>query len=325
MMMKRRMRLSLLSLSLLGIIFFGILFTAVSASTSYQLGLTKSTEEYTVIQYDDDGWKATINPASNSKDFFEGDANVTGAKSKQTIKGWVDQTYSTYDALLSLYFSFIEYGMWNMFLVNFTEAGYNETTINAAYSNTYDAWYGVSAEWWFTEGEYEETPNNTISPIIIMKDPSDYNLILDNCNALINEILNDTTIDPSIKFLFLNTANKTADEFLWQLVFYGFGVAQPGADYLDEVVSDLACVNTTASGSTLTFEKVGVTNYTVEVSYGSKGTLSTFVVKDVLGDIIYEITSSNADWIFFTILFSVIACSVAIITYVVIRNRKLKK
>ncbi|MHA1375114.1 MAG: hypothetical protein ACTSR7_12565 [Promethearchaeota archaeon] len=321
-MMKRRMRLNLLSLSLLGIIFFGFLCTAVSASTTYQLGLTKSTDEYTVIQYDDDGWKATINPFSNSKEYFKGDANVTGAKSKQTIKGWVDQTYTTYDALLSLYFSFIEYGMWNNFQVNFTEAEYNETTINADYPNNYSAWYGVSAEWWFTEGEYEETPNNTISPIIIMKDPSDYKLILDNCNALINEILNDTAIDMSIKFFF---SNKTADEFLWQLVFYGFGIAPPEADYLGEVVSELACVNTTAIGSTLIFEKTGVTDYTVEVLYGSKGTLSTFIVKDVVGDIIYQITSSNTDWIFYTILISVIACTLAIITYVIVRNRKLKK
>ena len=323
-MMKRRMRLSLLSLSLLGIIFFGTLFTAVSASATYQLGLIKSTEEYTIIQYDDEGWKATIDPILNAKEFFQfqGDANVAGAKSKQTIKGWVDQTYTTYDALLSLYFSISEYLAWNIYQVNFTAAGYNETTINALYPNTYDAWYGVSAKWWFTEGEYEETPNNTANPIIIMKDPSDYKSILDNCNALINEILNDTAINMIIKFSFLN---NTADEFLWQLVFYGFGVAQPGADYLGEVVSDLTCVNTTASGSTLTFEKTGVTDYTVEVSYGSKGTLSTFVVKDVLGDIIYEITSSNADWIFFTILISVIACSVAIVTYVIVRNRKLKK
>ena len=323
-MMKRRMRLNLLSLSLLGIIFFGTLFTAVSASATYQLGLTKSTEEYTIIQYDDEGWKATIDPILNAKEFFQGDANVTGAKSKQTIKGWVDQTYTTYDALLSLFLSIIEYLTWYNFHVNLTAAGYNETTINANYTNTYDAWYGVSAEWWFTGGEYKETPNNTASPIIIMKDPSDYKLILDDCNAIIEDITNDPAIDMSIQFLFSNMI-KTADEFLWQLVFYGFGGASPQADYLDEVINDLGCVNTTASGSKLIFEKTGVTDYAVEVSYGPKGILSTFVVKDVIGNVIYEITSSNADWIFFTILISAIAISVVIITYVVVRNRKLKK
>ena len=321
-MMKKQLKFSLLSLSLLGIIFFGFLFTAVSASTTYQLGLMKSTDEYTVVQYDDDGWKATINPVSNSKEYFEGDANVTGAKSKQTIKGWIDQTYTTYDVLLSLYFSIFEYIAWNTFQVNFTDAGFNQTTINTNYTNTYEAWYGISAEWWFTDGEYEETPNNTISPIIIMKDPSDYNLILDDCNTIIEDILINPNISMIIKSGF---SNKTADEFLWQLVFYGFGVASPGADYLDEVVAELSCVNTTVSGSTLIFEKTGVTDYTVEISYGSKGILSTFVVKDDVGEIIYQITSSNADWIFFTILISVIACSVAIVTYVIIKNRKLKK
>jgi len=324
-MMKRKIKFNILSLSLLSIIFFGTLLSAVSASTIYQLGLTKSTEEYTVIQYDDAGWKATINPVSNPKVFFQGDANVTDAKSKQTIKGWVDQTYTTYDALLSLYFSLFEYITWNNFKTNLTAAGYDNITINTAYNNTYDAWYGLSAEWWFTDGIYKEKPNNTASPIIIMKNPSDYKLILDNCNFLINEILNNTAIDPSFKVLFNSFANKTADDFLWQLVFYGFGVAQPATNYLDEVVSALGCVNTTASGSTLIFEKTGVTDYSVEVSYGSKGILSTFVVKDVGDNIIYEITSSNADWIFFTILISVIAVSVAIITYVVVRNRKLKK
>ena len=327
MMMKKRMKFSLLSLSLLGIIFFGFLFTAVSASTTYQLGLTKSTDVYTVIQYDDDGWKATINPASNSREYFEGNANVTGAKSKQTIKGWTDKTYSTYDALIELYFSFIEYGLWNSNLVNLTAAKYNETTINANYTNTYNAWYGTSAEWWFTDGEFEEKPNITLSPIIIMKDPSDYKSILDDCNAVIEDISTNDAINMSIfdRMLFSTISNKTADEFLWQLVFYGFAVAQPEAGYLDEVVTELSCINTTASGSTLIFEKTGVTDYTVEISYGSKGILSNFIVKDVNGDIIYQITSSNADWIFFTILISVIACSVAIVTYVIVRNRKLKK
>ena len=305
-MMKSKHIIQIMSLFLLGTIFFGFLFTAVSASTTYQLGLTKSTDEYTIIQYDDAGWKATINPASNSKEYFEGDANVTRAKSKQTIKGWVDQTYSTYDALLSLYFSFIGYGLWNSNLVNITKAGYNETTINANYTNTYNAWYGVSAEWWFTDGEFEEKPNSTISPIIIMKDPSDYKSILDDCNAIIEDISTNYAINMSAiaRMQFSTISNKIADEFLWQLVFYGFAVASPQADYLDEVVNDLGCVNTTASGSTLIFEKTGVTDYAVEVSYGSKGILSTFVVKDVVGDIIYEITSSNADWIFFTILIS---------------------
>jgi len=311
-----------LSVILLGIILFGILFTAVSASPNYELTLTKSTTEYTISQYDDAGWKATINPSSDPKILFAGDANIMGAKSKQTIKGWVDTTYTTYKALTSLYFSSSEFLLWNMYLVNFTAAGYNETSINEDYPDTFKAWYGISAKWWFTEHEFSETPNNTMSPIIIMKNPLDYKTILDNCNALIEDILNNTAIHWSIKLLF---SSKSADELLWQMVFYGLGVATPQSEYLNDVVTELGCDNTTVSGSTLIFEKNGVTDYTVEVSYGSKGTLSDFEVQDFDGDVIYLITSSDTDWIFFTILFSVIGITMVVVIYGIIRNRKLKK
>ena len=321
-MIKKKMSLNLLSLSLLGIIFFGFLSTVVSASTTYQLGLAKSTNEYTIIQYDDDGWKATINPASNPKEYFEGDANVTGAKSKQTITWWFDQTYTTYYALLSLYFSIFEYVAWNTFLGNLTAAGYNETTINGNYTNTYKAWYGVSAEWWFTDGEFEEKPDNNASRIIIMKDPSNFKLILDDCNSIIEDILSDSKIDTNLKFLL---SNKTADEFLWQLAFNDLAIAKPQTDYLESLVSELECESTSATGSTLIFERYGLTNYTGEISYGDKGTMSSFTVKDIDGDIIYQITSSNSEWLFYLILIIVSASSVVLIVYVVIRNRKRKR
>ncbi len=321
-MIMRKMSLSLLSLSLLGIIFFGFLSTAVSASTTYQIGLKKSTNEYTVIQYDDDEWKATINPASNPKEYFEGDANVTGAKSKQTIIGWVDQTYTTYGALLSLYFTIFEFIAWNTFLGNLTAAGYNETTINANYTNTYNAWYGVSAEWWFTDGEFEEKPDNNASRIIIMKDPSNFKPILDDCNSIIEDILNDPIIDTNLKFLL---SNKTADEFLWQLAFKGLAIAEPYGNYLESLVNELGCENASVSGSTLIIERYGVTNYTVEISYGEKGMMSSFTVKDISDTIIYQITSSNSEWLFYLILIIVAVSAVAIVTLLIIRKKKLHR
>ena len=321
-MIKRKMSLSLLSLSLLGIIFFGFLSTAVFASTTYQLGFRKSTDEYTVIQYDDDGWKATINPASNPKEYFKGDANVTGAKSKQTIKWWFDQTYTTYDALRLLYFAIFELISWNTYQGNLTAAGYNETTINTNYTNTYNAWYGISSEWWFTDGEFEEAPNNNFSSIIIMKDPSDFNSILDDCNAIIEDILNDPEIDMNLKFLL---SNKTADEFLWQLAFKGIAIAEPRSNYLESLVSELGCENTSVSGSTLIFERYGITNYTVEVSYGEKGMMSSFTVKDISDEVIYKITSSNSEWLFYLILIIVPICSVAIIVVAIVRSKRRKR
>jgi hypothetical protein len=319
-MIKARNRGIVLTFGLLGLLLIGFSFTAVVATPNYQLTLTKSTEEYTVVKYDATAWKAAVSPSSSPKQFFQGDSNVTGAKSKQTVKGWVDTTFTTYQAMLSLYFSLSEYLVWQAY--NISAAGFNETTINEKYPNEYDVWSGISAEWYFTRGAYPETPNNTVVPIVMMKNPSDYKSILDDCNAIVDEILNDTSLGP-IRFSF--TPNITADQFAWQLVTYGFGVLSPRDTYLETMVTDLGCVNTTASGSTLIFNKTGVTDYSIEVSYGSSGILSAFVVKNASGDIIYQITSSNSDWLFYTLLFSFIGVVVIAIVFLIVRKRKLRK
>jgi hypothetical protein len=320
MMIRARNRGIVLTFGLLGLLLIGFSFTAVAATPNYQLTLTKSTEEYTVVKYDATAWKAAVSPSSSPKQFFQGDSNVTGAKSKQTVKGWVDTTFTTYQAMLSLYFSLSEYLVWQAY--NISAAGFNETTINEKYPNEYDVWSGISAEWYFTRGAYPETPNNTVVPIVMMKNPSDYKSILDDCNAIVDEILNDTSLGP-IRFSF--TPNITADQFAWQLVTYGFGVLSPRDTYLETMVTDLGCVNTTASGSTLIFNKTGVTDYSIEVSYGSSGILSAFVVKNASGDIIYQITSSNSDWLFYTLLFSFIGVVVIAIVFLIVRKRKLRK
>ena len=309
-----------LTFGLFGLLLIGFSFTVVAATPNYQLTLMKGTVEYTVVKYDDAAWKATVNPSSNPKQFFHGDANVTGAKSKQTVKGWVDTTFSTYQAMLSLYFSLNEYIAWQSF--NLTAKGYNETKINENYPNEYSVWSGISAEWYFTKSAYPETPNSSVTPIVILKNPSDYKSILDDCNAIIDEIWNDTSL-VTIKYAF--SPNKTADGFAWQLVTYGFGVLSPRDTYLETMVSDLGCVNTTASGSTLIFDKTGVTDYSIVVTYGSNGLLSAFVVKDASDNIIYQITSSNSDWLFYTLLFSFIGASAVLIVYVIVRKRKIRK
>jgi hypothetical protein len=322
-MMKRtRNRVIVLTLGLLGLLMIGFGFTAVSATPNYQLTLTKSTEEYTVKMYDATAWKSTVSNTSSPKQFFHGDANVTGAKSKQTVKGWVDTTFSTYQAMLSLYFSLSEYITWLTFNDSITAAGFNETTINDKYPNEYAVWSGISAEWYFTKGTYPETPNNTVVPIVMMKNPSDYKLILDDCNSIVDEIWNSTLPIP-VKSGFL--PNVSADQFAWQLVNYGFGVLSPRDTYLETMVTDLGCVDTTASGSTLIFDKTGVTDYSIEITYGSNGILSSFTVKDASDNIIYQITSSNSDWLFYTLIFSFIGGSVVLIVYVIVRKRKIRK
>ncbi|MFX1374163.1 MAG: hypothetical protein ACFFCE_20120, partial [Promethearchaeota archaeon] len=100
---KHKTKISFLSLSLLTLIIFGLFSTTVSASVNYQISLMKGTEIFTVDQYDDNRWKNTINAVANPSDWFEGNTNTTGAKSKVTIKGWNYVEWETYDVLFNLF------------------------------------------------------------------------------------------------------------------------------------------------------------------------------------------------------------------------------
>ncbi|MHA2039795.1 MAG: hypothetical protein ACW98X_25545, partial [Promethearchaeota archaeon] len=85
--------------------------------------------------------------------------------------------------------------------------------------------------------------------------------------------------------------------------------------------------NTTVIGSTLIIKRYGITNYTVEISYGERGIMSSFTVKNISGTIIYQITSSNSEWIFYLILLILAFCGAGLVVFIVVtrRRRRLKK
>ena len=197
--------------------------------------------------------------------------------------------------------------------------GYNETTIDEAYTNDYALWYGLRAVWNYTTNEYEEDPSYN-DGILILQDPLEYKTMLDDYNTLATEFNANSFINSSGLFPIVS-----ADDFLWQLAFSGLAIAEPQTDYLESLVTELGCENATVSGSKLIFERYGLANYTVEISYGEKGMMSSFTVKDVDGNIIYQITSSNSEWLFYLILIILAVCSVAIIAFIIIRKKKLKR
>ncbi len=309
---------SLLSVLLLGVILMGLISTSVSANPTYEIALTKGTEIFEVTKYDSDGWEDTVGNTTMPDVWFEGDSNKTGAQGKYTVKGWNYLNLKTYDIILQVMFT-IEQIMAFMAL---SDLGYNETEINNNYTNSYWLWYGLGAEWDFTDSEFNETADDSNSKIIVLKNPEDYNKILDDYNELVDTIINDSIVPLPIKMQF---SNITADELLWKLIFEGLATANPFNDYLNALINALNVQNATVSQNTIIIERFGVTNYTVEVSYGSKGTLSTFVVKDVSGQIIYQITSSNTEWIFFTILLTIGISFAGIVSYLLFKKFKLNK
>jgi hypothetical protein len=117
----------------------------------------------------------------------------------------------------------------------------------------------------------------------------------------------------------------SADDFLWQLALNGLAVAKPQSGYLTELTTELECQKTISNGNTLTFNRFGETNYTVEISYGQKGTMTKFIVKDIGEEIIFQIISSNEEWIFYLILMIVGACGVGLVVYIIFNKRKPKK
>jgi len=319
--LKNKTKTSLLSLSLLSIILLGVLSSSISASATYQLNLSKGTDEFTVDLYNDAGWKTTVDPLLTTSDWFGGEADVTNAKSKITLKGWATRTWTVYDVLTSIimpeFLSFVAFGVLSGLMI---DEGFNETYINESYNNNFSSWFGLRAIWSYTTKTYEEKPS-TNDIITILDDPSDSKTMLDDYNTLATE-LNANPVILASPFSF---PNVSADGFLWALIFSGLAIAGPQADYLNSLVAELGCENVTVSGSTLIIERYGLTNYTVEISYGEKGMMSSFTVKDLGGTTIYQITSSNSDWVFYLILIIVAVSVVALVAFLIIRKKKLRK
>ncbi|MFW9771720.1 MAG: hypothetical protein ACFFBY_13670 [Promethearchaeota archaeon] len=304
--------------SLVGLIIFGMLITTVSAATSYQSTLVKGTEEFIITQYDDIAWKTTVNTTTTPTDWFGGTANITNSKSKFTIKGWSYTTWQLYDVFTSIvmpkYFNPEEM---IMLLETLNFQGYNETTINTGYPLNYTLWYGLRAVWNFTDSDFEEEPSY-IDGVFVLENPFLFKVMLDDYNNLSTE-LNGLMLPPGYTFPLL-----TADDFLWQISLNGLAIAESQEEYLTNLVNELGCKNISANGKTLVIERSGIANYTVEITYGAKGLISTFSVKNNEG-IIFEFLSRDSNWLFYTILIILACIVVGLVLFLILRQRKLKK
>jgi len=319
--LKRKTRNSLLSLTLLSLFLIGILSTSILASSTYQHTLVKGTNDFVVELYKSADWKTTVDSTLTPSDWFEGEANITNAKSKATLKGWVDNTWNTYDVLRSIFMpDFFSFGEILALLYIMDLQGYNETTINANYTSEYILTYGLQAVWNYTTNDYEEDPSYS-EGIIILHNPLDYKSMLDDYNNLAEDLNGNFFISPSGD----SFPNVSADDFLWQLALNGLAIAEPQGNYLESLITELGCENASVSGSTLIIERYGLTSYSVEISYGDKGIMSSFTVKDIGDMVIYQITSSNSEWLFYLILIIVSTSCVVLVVYVVLRNRKHKR
>ena len=320
--MMKNTKFRMIGVSLLCIIFFGMLSPSIVSNGNYNVALTKGTEVFTVSQYDETAWKTTINSSTTASNWFEGDSNQIGAKSKYTIKGWNYVTWETYDVFVSLFLPTLFKSQELLQLLGLLNSqGYNETTINANYTNTYNLWVCLRSEWNFTIGSFREDPTDANNALLIFKNPTDFDEILNDYNNLSAE-LNGLFLIKSSGYSF---PILSAEEFLWLFIFNGLTLASPFAYYLTELISTLDCSNTTVNDRVLIINRTGETDYTVEIRYGSEGIMSSFTIKDEDHNIIFQIISSNTEWVFYTIIIIVVICIGCLSAYLIYRKLRIKK
>lgn len=317
--MKKNTKINIIGISLFCIIFLGMFSTITIANGNYNIALTKGTETFTVSHYDETAWKTIVNSSTTPSSWFEGESNHTGARSKNTIKGWNYVTWESYDVFVSFFLpALFESEELIPLLGLLNTQGYNETTINANYTNSYNLWFGLRAVWNFTIGSFEEDPTYANDPLLIFQNPADIGDILNDYNNLSADLNSNLLIQMAgYTFPILDS-----DEFLWLFAFNGLALGTPSSSYLEDLTTTLNCQNATVNDNVLIINRVGETNYTVEITYGGEGTLASFLVKDVDDNIIYQMVATNSDWIFITTLITLVICIGGLSVYLILWKRK---
>ncbi|GAG74740.1 unnamed protein product, partial [marine sediment metagenome] len=72
--------------------------------------------------------------------------------------------------------------------------------------------------------------------------------------------------------------------------------------------------------------RLGETKYSVEVTYGTLGTQTSFVVKNEDGIIIFEVISTGNTILVFYVILAIMAIGlVALVSFILIRKRKFSR
>ena len=304
---------------LLATIFLGLCSTSMAANTNYEAVLNKGTATFKVSQYNERKWEDTVDKELEPDDFFGGDSDEIGAKSRITIRNVDNYKWDLFDALISIFDieSYIPDDLPNttetLLLLTYLSKDY----VDEVYSEKYEVWEAITVKWDFEAGEFDESPDEAENIMPIFKDPKDYKDLLDDYNDWamnVSSIMILLGIEP---FPILD-----GEDFLWALITSElFTIASPFNSYLTTMIDALECDNTEVKGNTLIIEKEGEEDYFVEVIFNDQGIQSSIVIKNDDDRIIYEIIQDNTDFIVLVVI-GVIAASVAGIVIIVIKMRK---
>lgn len=293
------------------------LISIVGANTNYTISLEKGTQILEVKKYDDKTWKNTVDITSTPSDWFGGDADKIGAKSKITLLMYGGNALNTYPLFFSLV---IPQNILPIFS-NISDFGYNFTYVFNNYPNIYELWDYYYSYWSFTVKEFDVNPDTLYEKSYIFKFPQNFSILLNDYNDFAGILNNDANLQSlGHSFPLLN-----GDDLVWQFITKRFSVGNPKSEYLTTFINTIGCKNGTIQDNTLVFQRYGEKNYSVEVTYGIEGIIDHIVVKDSEGYIFYEITSFYPKTIFYIILGILAVFVLGIVVVLIIKKYKLQR
>lgn len=321
---RKEFKTIMLFVLLFGTSLISMMIFTFGAEQTYTIGVQRGTDVFEVITYNEIEWNTVVGAVSPPDAQIGGDAETLGAKSKITIRSVDDVEWGTYDSLSILFNVLDPVPDDAATLIAFTQTvNFTEEYLNTTYTNTYNAAVALASEWIYSAEAFEETPDNSFKLIPVLKDPTKFSEALADYNNWSNYVNNLPTWPAFLVATGMsNYTNYTGEEFLMKLIYDEIAVGTPVNDYLTAMVKDLNCTNVTVDGNSLIIQKVGIENYTIEVSFSDQGTISSYVVKNLEGTIIYEIALNVFDDIILMVVELSIVIGIAGIVILSIRRKK---
>jgi hypothetical protein len=293
---KKKRKLKLTVLVFLGIFIINYeLYPLVSSNSNYTLSLEKGSQIFEVVYYDEETWKDTINVTSKPTDWFGGESDTIGAKSKTTVLGVHDGGSSTYGVFIKLFFSWFDVNtsiLW--------QYGYSQSYFSNHYPNCPKSWYPQLTSWPFGTEPFDNYSNCRIHDIesFLFKEPLDFQNILYDYNDFAAVVNNDTVLQA----INISMPILSGDDFLWHFILDRYVMVNPIDNYLTEVINALECENVSVHDNKITFMRFGEKAYIMEFTYNSQGSLDTVIVKNNESNLIYKITSTNLKFVVYIII-----------------------
>ena len=318
---------ALLAVFLLGTIFISLGATGIAAETTYEVALEKGTELYIVNQYNEDKWEDTFGDELEPDDWFEGDSDKVGAKSRITFRNVGDFKTDTFEAFMTI-FDVLDAIPKDLPVNNDTMrlmVFFSEDFIDELYSDKFSIWEAITVKWNYETEEFDQTPDEKVNTVPVFKNIKDIKHILENYNEwamIININMTLLGLDPY--------PIMDGDDFLWEFILSGkLAIARPFNKYLKEMIDRLDIDDAEVEGNTLIIDRKAKEDYTVEVSFNEQGIISSFIVKNEDERIIYEIIIDDTYEIILIVLIGItgvaLAAIVGIIVMLIKRTKEFKE